>query len=86
MKLISDHAVKAGEDMQHIFDYIRSYRAGIPESEVVADLGFGNPFEPPLSGLVGALRTHIEPKFTDWFAYKLSEAEATEAIAAGPEP
>ena len=81
MKLISDHAVKAGQDMQHIFDYIRSYRAGIPESEVVADLGFGNPFEPPLSGLVGALRTHIEPKSTDWFAYKLSEAEATEAIA-----
>ncbi len=81
MKLISDHAVNAGHDLQHLFDYFRSYRAGIPASEVVADLAFGNPHEPPLPGLVSALRTHIEPRSNDWFAYKLSEAVATEVVA-----
>ena len=43
MKLISDHAVNAGHDLQHLFDYFRSYRAGVTDSEVVADLAFGSP-------------------------------------------
>jgi aspartate aminotransferase len=49
----------------------------------VADLTFGNPHEPPLPDLVGALRKHIELQGVDWFAYKMSEAEPRRAIAEG---
>ena len=83
MKLVSDHSVSAGRDQQLVLDFIQNYRAGIPEDQVVADLTFGNPHEPPLPDLVRALRTHIEPKSPDWFAYKFSEEEPRRVIAEG---
>jgi aspartate/methionine/tyrosine aminotransferase len=36
-----------------------------------------------LPDLVAALRTHIEPRSVDWFAYKLSEAKPRRVIAEG---
>jgi aspartate aminotransferase len=83
MKLVSDHSVSAGHDQQLVLDFIQSYRAGVPDDQVVADLTFGNPHEPPLPDLVRALRTHIEPKSSDWFAYKFSEEEPRRVIAEG---
>ncbi len=83
MKLVSDHSVSAGTDLHHVLDFFQNYRAGAPEGQVVADLTFGNPHEPPLPELVSALRTHIEPQTTDWFAYKVSEAEPRRIIAEG---
>ena len=83
MKLVSDHSVSAGNDLQLVLDFVQNYRAGVPEGHVVADLTFGNPHEPPLPELVRALRTHIEPQTTDWFAYKFSEAEPRRVIAEG---
>lgn len=83
MKLVSDHAVASGNDLHRVIDFFQTYRAGVRESEVLADLTFGNPHEPPLPDLVGALRTHIEPQSVDWFAYKLSEAEPRRVIAEG---
>ena len=48
----------------------------------VADFVFGNPQELPLPGLVDALQRHAEPKDKDWFAYKFSEANARDTVAA----
>lgn len=83
MKLVSDHAVTSGNDLHRVFGFLKTYRAGVPESQVLADLTFGNPLEPPLPDLVAALRTHVEPKSADWFAYKMSEAEPRRVIAEG---
>ena len=47
----------------------------------VANFAFGNPNEMPLQGYVDALRTHLEPQSTDWFAYKLSEPNSQAAVA-----
>ena len=83
MKLVSDHSVSAGNDLNLVRTFFQNYKAGAPEGHVVADLTFGNPHEPPLPELVSALRTHIEPLTTDWFAYKFSEAEPRRVIAEG---
>jgi aspartate/methionine/tyrosine aminotransferase len=83
MKLVSDHAAASGNDLRRVIDFFQNYRAGVPDSQVLADLTFGNPHEPPLPDLVKALRTHIEPQSVDWFAYKLSEAEPRRIIAEG---
>ena len=83
MKLVSDHSVAAGQDLHPVLDFIQTYRAGVPQDQVVADLTFGNPHEQPLPDLVRALRTHIEPQATDWFAYKFSEPEPRRIIAEG---
>jgi aspartate aminotransferase len=48
----------------------------------VANFAVGNPQEMPLPAYVDALRTHIEPKDKDWFAYKLSEPESQRTVAA----
>jgi aspartate aminotransferase len=48
----------------------------------IADFTFGNPQEMPLPGLVDALQRHAVPKDKDWFAYKFSEEEPREVVAA----
>lgn len=48
----------------------------------IVDFMFGNPHDMPLPGFVDALRRHIEPLNKDWYAYKFSEREATEPVAA----
>jgi aspartate aminotransferase len=48
----------------------------------ICDFMVGNPQEMPLPGYVEALRAHLEPENKDWFAYKLSEPETTEVVAA----
>ncbi|RIK47371.1 MAG: aminotransferase [Chloroflexi bacterium] len=47
----------------------------------IVDLTFGNPHEMPLPGLVDALRDWATPLTKDWFAYKMSERYAREAVA-----
>ncbi len=83
MNLVSDHANAAAHDQNVVLNFIQTYRAGVPADQVVADLTFGNPHEQPLPDLVSALRTHIEPLSTNWFAYKFSEEEPRRVIAAG---
>ena len=48
----------------------------------VADFTFGNPQELPLPGLVDALRSNAIPQDKDWFAYKMSEEEPRNVVAA----
>ena len=48
----------------------------------VANFAVGNPQEMPLPDYVAALRTHVEPRDKDWFAYKLSEPGSQRVVAA----
>ncbi len=45
------------------------------------DFLFGNPQEMPLPGFVRALQDNLPPRNKDWFAYKMSEPEARQAVA-----
>ncbi|HET9458317.1 MAG TPA: aminotransferase class I/II-fold pyridoxal phosphate-dependent enzyme [Candidatus Limnocylindrales bacterium] len=47
----------------------------------MAVFAVGNPTEMPLPGYVDALRSHLEPRSPDWFAYKLSEPDAQAVVA-----
>jgi aspartate aminotransferase len=46
----------------------------------VANFAVGNPHEMPLSAYVDAVRGHLEPQDKDWFAYKVSEPYARDAV------
>jgi aspartate aminotransferase len=47
----------------------------------VANFAVGNPQELALPAYVDALRRHLEPRDKDWYAYKLSEPNATATVA-----
>jgi aspartate aminotransferase len=47
----------------------------------MANFAVGNPTEMPLPAYVDALRTHLEPRAPDWFAYKLSEPKSQATVA-----
>jgi len=46
-----------------------------------ANFAVGNPHEIAMPSYVDALRRTLEPRDKDWFAYKLSEPEATSVVA-----
>ncbi|MSP14253.1 MAG: aminotransferase class I/II-fold pyridoxal phosphate-dependent enzyme [Chloroflexi bacterium] len=48
----------------------------------ISDFAFGNPHDMPLPGLVRALERWTVPQNKDWYAYKMSERVAQEAVAA----
>jgi aspartate aminotransferase len=48
----------------------------------IADFTFGNPHEMALPGYVDALHRAVIPRDKDWFAYKQSETESREIVAA----
>jgi aspartate aminotransferase len=49
----------------------------------VANFAVGNPQEFPMPAYLDALRTNIEPRRRDWFAYKDSEPRSRIAVARG---
>ncbi|WP_062379099.1 aminotransferase class I/II-fold pyridoxal phosphate-dependent enzyme [Demequina pelophila] len=72
----------AQEDIAKVTAFFDEVAAATQRPGVV-DLTFGNPHEPPLEGLVGAIRAAVEPRTDEWFAYTTSQPSAQEAIAAG---
>lgn len=48
----------------------------------IANFALGNPHDFPLPQYVAALQSALTPRNKDWFAYKLSEPEATEPVSA----
>jgi aspartate aminotransferase len=81
MKLVSDRAISAAAELNIVSDFFQSYRKGVPDEQVRADLTFGNPHEMALPKLVDSLKRRIEPRSVDWFAYKRSEQEARDVVA-----
>jgi aspartate aminotransferase len=79
---LSGRARAASEAIEPVTSFFLSLRALDGQADVV-DLTFGDPHEMPLPALVDALRTSLEPRSEDWFAYKSSLAPARETIAAG---
>lgn len=67
-------------------DIVTSFFGGmqqIADDPDALDFTFGNPHEMALPGLPAALRAQSEPRSVNWFAYKSSEREAQEVVAAG---
>ena len=48
----------------------------------IFDFTFGNPQEMPIPGFTEALQKWVPPQDKDWYAYKLSDPEACEIVAA----
>lgn len=82
MNVLSERAMATAGAIDTVFRFFSSYRTGIDDKDVRADLTFGNPHEMPLPALVSAIRARMEPQRVDWFAYKTSEEEPRTVIAA----
>jgi aspartate aminotransferase len=81
MSILSASALSSAEAIDTVFSFFSSYRAGIDDRDVRADLTFGNPHEMPLPALVAAITRWMQPQTPDWFAYKTSDEEARTVIA-----
>src|SRR5215208_3842309 len=55
--------------------------SGLATDPDAANFAVGNPHELAMPGYVRAIRDHLEPQDKDWFAYKMSEPEATTVVA-----
>ncbi len=54
----------------------------VPHDPRTCDFVFGNPHELPLPGVVKALQEHVTPRDAEWFAYKTSEDDSCNTVAA----
>src|SRR3954453_3155194 len=55
--------------------------AQLEKDPETANFAVGNPNELAMPSYVAALRNNLEPRNKDWFAYKMSEPEATAIVA-----
>ncbi|MDJ0949141.1 MAG: aminotransferase class I/II-fold pyridoxal phosphate-dependent enzyme [Alphaproteobacteria bacterium] len=82
--LISERALASAAAKSTLLNYLKdgpyAARAGDPE---ICDFVLGNPHDMPLRAFVNALKTWVEPRDKNWFAYKLSEETAQQAVARG---
>ena len=68
---------------QRLMDFAtRSTYARRSRDPDIFDFTFGNPQEMPIPGFTDVLQKWVPPQDKDWYAYKLSEPEACEAVAA----
>ncbi len=55
--------------------------ASLEKDPEAANFAVGNPHEFAMPSYVATLRDYVEPRDKDWYAYKLSEPEATSTVA-----
>jgi aspartate aminotransferase len=67
--------------IQGFLDFFEGPFSRLNENPEVANFAVGNPLEPPMPAYVDTLRTHLEPRRRNWFAYKVSEPKARIAVA-----
>jgi aspartate aminotransferase len=67
-----------GPTFQFLTQSTYARRAGDPS---ICDFAVGNPHEMPLSGFSDALGRWSMPQNKDWYAYKMSEPEASSVVA-----
>ena len=83
MSVISSRALRAADAARPLNEfYFNSRYAKRRRDPAIADLTFGNPQEMPLAGISAAIRERAIPRNKDWFAYKNSEPEPQEFLAA----
>lgn len=80
--VMSKRATEAKASVDVVTDFLARVQA-LADDPAALDFTFGNPHELPLPGLSAAIRAQLEPRSVDWFAYKTSEREAQDAVAAG---
>ncbi|WP_395244973.1 aminotransferase class I/II-fold pyridoxal phosphate-dependent enzyme [Agromyces sp. MMS24-K17] len=80
--VLSRRAIDARGSVEVVTGFFTRIQAAGSDPDAL-DFTFGNPHEPPLQGLVDALRTNVEPRSVDWFAYKDNVRTAQDAVAAG---
>jgi aspartate aminotransferase len=67
-----------------IAPFLRFFQGAFSELEKdpdTANFAVGNPNDMPMPQYVDAVRRNLEPQNKDWFAYKMSEPEATAVVA-----
>jgi aspartate aminotransferase len=67
--------------IQGFLDFFEGPFSRLNENPEVANFAVGNPLEHPMPEYVDTLRTHLEPRKRNWFAYKMSEPKARIAVA-----
>jgi aspartate aminotransferase len=70
-------ALSAIKPFLRFFDFYQQ----VVQTPDLSDFAVGNPHEMPLSGFVEALQRWSVPQNKDWFAYKMSEENARQAVA-----
>ncbi|GAB2837984.1 aminotransferase class I/II-fold pyridoxal phosphate-dependent enzyme [Microbacterium insulae] len=79
---ISARASRAKAAVDVVTAFFAKVQAAADDPDAL-DFTFGNPHEFALPGLVEAIRNQVEPRTVDWYAYRTSEADAQQTIAAG---
>ena len=78
---VAKRIIQAQNSLRQLLDYMDEpefiHRAEDPEN---CDFIFGNPHEMPVAGFVDVLQKWLVPQDKDWFAYKMNEPEARQAV------
>jgi aspartate aminotransferase len=69
------------QSMAPFLRYFNGLYADYSEQPDLANFAVGNPHEIAMPQYVEAIRRHLEPQDKDWFAYKMSEPNATSVVA-----
>lgn len=80
--VLSARALDAKTSVDTVTSFLARVQALTDDPDAL-DFTFGNPHELPLPGLSAAIRAQVDPRSVDWFAYKTSEKQAQDAVAAG---
>lgn len=81
MTVTLDRADQLRRSIEPFLSFFNGPYATLSLDPETANFAVGNPQELPLPAYVAAVRGHLEPQDKDWFAYKLSEPNAQQAVA-----
>jgi len=76
-----DRTARIRESIAPFMRFFSGSYTALAGDAATANFAVGNPHEMALPGYVDALRRHLEPRNTEWFAYKTSEPAARRAVA-----
>ncbi|HET9497858.1 MAG TPA: aminotransferase class I/II-fold pyridoxal phosphate-dependent enzyme [Candidatus Limnocylindria bacterium] len=75
------HIDQLRDSIQGFIDFFEGPFSKLNENPEVSNFAVGNPLEAPMTEYIDTLRTHLEPRRRNWFAYKVSEPKARIAVA-----
>ena len=75
------HIDQLRASIQGFLDFFEGPFSKLNENPDISNFAVGNPLEMPMAEYVDTLRTHLEPRRRNWFAYKMSEPKARIAVA-----
>ena len=75
------HIDQLRDSIRGFIDFFEGPFSKLNENPDVSNFAVGNPLEMPMAEYVDTLRTHLEPRRRNWYAYKVSEPKARIAVA-----